>query len=99
MCCLSASEFHIPPARLSIAGNPKGKHAGALSFGYFSLSKQSKSNSPIKGEKHESIQEKQVKKKPLKPGRKINHRAIPPTSHLLTQPIRISSINQIGRQA
>jgi len=58
MCCLRAKpEFHSPPARLSIAGNPKGKHAGALSFGYFSLSKQSKSNSPMMGEKHESIQE------------------------------------------
>jgi len=56
LCCLSNSEFHSPPARLSIAGNPKGKHAGALSFGYFSLSKQSKSNSPIKGEKQGSIQ-------------------------------------------
>ena len=37
MCCLSASEFHVPPARLSIAGNPKGKHAGGLSFATFSL--------------------------------------------------------------
>jgi len=47
MCCLSASEFHIPPARLSIAGNPKGKHAGALSFGYFALRKCIKEmNSP-----------------------------------------------------
>jgi len=32
MCCLSASEFHIPPAQLSIAGNPKGKHAGGFSL-------------------------------------------------------------------
>jgi len=37
MCCLSDSEFHIPPTRLSIAGNPKGKHAGGLSFCTFSL--------------------------------------------------------------
>jgi hypothetical protein len=57
VCCLSDSEFHTPPAYLSIAGNPKGKHAGAFSFGYFSLGKQSKSHSPIKGEKLRSIQE------------------------------------------
>jgi len=46
------ARVHTPPAHPSIAGNPKGKHAGAFSFGYFSLSKQSKSHSPIKGEKH-----------------------------------------------
>jgi len=34
-----------------------GKHAGAFSFGYFSLGKQSKGNSPKKGEKQITIQE------------------------------------------
>jgi len=57
--CLSegVARVHTPPAYPSIAGNPKGKYAGALSFGYFSLGKQSKSNSPMKGEKLISIQE------------------------------------------
>jgi len=57
MCCLSASEFHIPPVRLSIPGNPKGKHAGALSFGYFFFEQAKKSNSSMKDEKRGLIQE------------------------------------------
>jgi hypothetical protein len=37
-----AQRVHTPPAHPSIAGNPKGKHAGVLSFGSFSLDKQRK---------------------------------------------------------
>ncbi|GMR06207.1 MAG: hypothetical protein BMS9Abin25_0791 [Gammaproteobacteria bacterium] len=37
--CLSegVARVHTPPAYPSITGNPKGKHAGGLSFGTFSL--------------------------------------------------------------
>ena len=52
------SEFHIPPARLSIAGNPKGKHAGALVILLVCCFEQAKqSHSSIKDEKLISIQE------------------------------------------
>jgi len=57
MCCLSDSEFHIPPARLSIAGNPKGKHVGRFFFGSVSFVRTKEMNSPMKGEKHGSTQE------------------------------------------
>jgi len=61
VCLSERSEFHTPPAHPSIAGNPKGKHAGAFSFGYFFFEQAKKSNSPMKGEKLISIQE--IKKK------------------------------------
>jgi len=57
--CLSegVARVHTPPAYPSIAGNPKGKHAGALSFGYFFFEQAKKSNSSMKDEKHGLIQE------------------------------------------
>ncbi len=59
---MSVSEFHIPPARLSIAGNPQGKHVGCRFFGLPFFRQVKKGNSPIKGEKRITIQEKIIKK-------------------------------------
>ncbi|MFW2439724.1 MAG: hypothetical protein ACN4GR_10165, partial [Arenicellales bacterium] len=54
------SAFHTPPAHPSIAGNPKGKHAGALDILLVCLFEQAKkSHSSIKDEKHGLIQEKE----------------------------------------
>ncbi|MEA1890301.1 MAG: hypothetical protein U9N50_11040 [Pseudomonadota bacterium] len=58
------SEFRAPPAHPSIAGNPKGKHAGGLSFGTFSLAIKEKILAH-EGRKHQINSRNQIKKESI----------------------------------
>jgi len=76
----SLAEFHIPPARLSIAGNPKGKHAGALSFGYLFFEQASKEKSLAhEGRKTQLNSSKRIKKKQTNPCNSKNPMVSSPT--------------------
>ena len=57
------SEFHIPLAHSSIAGNPQGGHVGYSFFWYLFFGHSKKRYSPIKGEKQVEIQAHSKKKK------------------------------------